>query len=104
KPATVRQNLKRMTDRGVIEQPAYGQYQAVMKDQKSDSASRAGEGVTPVTPVTLQPSVTGVTPVTPTPARARARVSQVDETICQGCGGKLTAMAVAAGEVRHDIC
>ena len=104
KAATVRQNLKRLVNRGVIEQPAYGQYQAVMPSGTIARAyAPAGEGVIPVTPVTSEGSVTSVTPMTPPRARASASV-QVEEGICVGCGGKLTAMQVAAGEVRHDVC
>lgn len=104
KPATVRQNLKRLVNRGVIEQPTYGHYQAVMPSGTIARAhAHAGEPVTPVTPVTPEGSVTSVTPVTPPRAHARAS-TVVDETICQGCGGRLTAMQVAAGEVRHDVC
>ncbi|AWN03584.1 DNA primase [Microbacterium phage Hyperion] len=111
KPATVRQNLKRLAGRGVIEQPAYGHYQAVMPTDATESdTSRARGGVTPVTPVTLRPSVTGVTPVTPTPAGAQARASVavteqgVDPSFCTVCGGKLSAPAIEEGETRHDIC
>jgi hypothetical protein len=108
KPATVRQNLKRMVSRGVIEQPAYGHYQAVVK---SDSP-RAGGHVTPVTPVTFgyepvttDERVTSVTPVTPPHAGARASTAvAVDMGICTGCGGKLPQSLIDAGEVRHDVC
>lgn len=118
KPATVRQNLKRMVTRGVIESPAYGHYQFIVK---SDTP-RAGGGVTPVTPVTplrevsnvgtdssngpsniggpVRTSVTGVTLVTPPHAGAREPM----EGVCTGCGGKLTQHAIDAGEVRHDVC
>lgn len=104
KANTVNANLKRLVSRGLVEKPAYGQYQAVIK---SDDPSRARGGVIPVTPVTLEPRMTRVTGVTPTPAGARAQARamvEVEEGICQGCGGKLSAMAVAAGEVRHDVC
>jgi len=100
--ASVRQNLKRMVARGVIEQPAYGQYQAVMPT--SDSP-HAGGHVTPVTPVTLPQSVTSVTPVTPTPAGARVDTAfAVQVGVCTGCGGKLPQSLIDAGEVRHDVC
>ncbi|QUE25618.1 DNA primase/helicase [Microbacterium phage Fransoyer] len=109
KPNTVNANLKRLVARGLIEKPAYGQYQAVMKPEPVESDTpRAGVGVTPVTPVILQPRVTRVTPMTPTPAGARESVTiteqGVDPTVCIICGGKLSAAAIEEGEVRHEIC
>lgn len=99
KPATVRQNLKRLEQRGLIEQPTYGYYQAVMP---KESDSLAG-GVKVVTPVTPEETVTSVTTKTPPRARAQGAVT-VQEGICVGCGGKLTPSQIAEGEVRHDVC
>ena len=108
KPATVRQNLKRMVQRGVIEQPAYAQYQAVMP--KSDSP-RARGGVIPVTPVTLDHEmvtadgrVTSVTGVTPTPAGAPARVIAETGNMCKVCGYPMANALIEAGEDRHPNC
>lgn len=109
KANTVNTNLKRLVGRGLIEKPAYGQYQAVIRAATEESdTSRARMGVTPVTPVTLQPKVTGVTPMTPPHAGAQGSVTiteqGVDPTICTICGGRLSATAIEEGETRHDIC
>ncbi|QUE25363.1 DNA primase/helicase [Microbacterium phage Fizzles] len=109
KPATIRQNLKRMVGRGVIESPAHGQYQAIIPE--SDTLARVG--VSQVSQVSQTGDlVTLVTPVTPTPAgahaQARASVAVteqgVDPTTCTICGGRLSASAIEEGETRHDIC
>lgn len=107
KANTVNANLKRLVGRGLIEKPAYGQYQAVIRTQAEESdTSRARMGVTPVTPVTLQPKVTGVTPSTPLRAQGAVTITEqgVDPTHCTVCGGKLSASAIEEGETRHDIC
>lgn len=100
KPGTVTTNLKRLVSRGLIEKPAYGQFQAVVKN---DEDSRAGGHVGPVIPVIPDSRVTTMTPKTPPHARARETATIV-EGICTGCGGKLPQHAIDAGEVRHDIC
>lgn len=101
KANTVNANLKRLVSRGLIEKPAYGQYQAVIKE--SDT-SRARGGVQPVIPVTLQPKVTRVTGMTPPPAGARATVTEPVVGVCTVCGGKLSQAAIDDGEVRHELC
>lgn len=101
KPNTVRQNLKRMVQRGVIEQPAFGQYQAIIS--KSDTP-RARGGVTSVTPVTLAANVTSVTGVTPTPAHAHARVIAEESNLCKVCGYPMARSLIEAGEDRHPNC
>lgn len=75
KANTVRQNLKRLVTRGKVEQPAYGQYQAVFSE--SDTRARARGGATDV---------------------------EVDTSICRGCGYPLSPALVAAGEPKHPTC
>lgn len=108
KPATVRQNLKRMVGRGVIESPAHGHYQAKVRPEPQQSDSLARVGVSQVSQVShLVPKVTDVTLVTPSPAGARVnQITEegVDPTKCTICGGRLSASAIEEGETRHDIC
>lgn len=100
KPNTVRVNLKRMLNRGVIESPAYGFYQAPAKAE-SDSLARVG--VSKVSHMSHSgESVTSVTGVTG--PRARGTESGVDPTICTGCGYALPHALIEAGEVRHATC
>lgn len=116
KAATVRQNLKRLVSRGLIESPAYGMYQWV-------DPARARGPVTPVTSVTsvrevsnvgggsgsstfehradIRTNVTSVTPVTPPRAGAR---EEMPDDLCRGCGYPMSPALVAAGEPKHPTC
>lgn len=105
KANTIAANLKRMVARGLIEKPAYGQYQAIMP---KDDASRARGGVTPVIPVTFPnetvttgATMTGMTAMTPPHARA---YEDADPTLCRGCGYQLSPALIAAGEPKHPTC
>ena len=107
KAPTVRQNLKRMVGRGVIESPAHGQYQAIIRPGSTESDTPARGGVSQVSQVSqLAPKVTLVTGVTPSPAGASTPVTEsgVDPTVCTVCGGKLSHAAIEGGETRHDLC
>jgi hypothetical protein len=100
KQNTVRANLKRLVARGLVEQPEYGHYQAVL----TESDTRAG-AVKPVTPVTNRESVTSVTSVTPPRARARTGADHDSSPdLCTGCGYPLPKSLIDAGEVRHATC
>jgi hypothetical protein len=100
KANTVAANLKRLVSRGLVEKPAYGQYQAVMPE--SDT-SRARGGVTPVIPVTLPAGMTTMTPMTPPRGRAHEEPEH-DPNLCRGCGYPLSPALVAAGEPKHPTC
>jgi hypothetical protein len=100
KANTVHTNLKRMVQRGVIESPTYGYYQAVPKPE-SDT-SRARGPVIPVIPVKVDASSTGMTPLTPPHARVSAEGR--DPLVCTGCGHPLPPALVRDGEVRHPTC
>jgi len=108
KAPTVRQNLKRMVGRGVIDSPAHGQYQAKLRPESTESDTLARVGVSQVSQVSqMQPVVTLVTGVTPPHAGARAQEiteEGVDPTVCTICGGKLSHAAIEEGETRHDLC
>lgn len=107
KAPTIRKNLQRMVGRGVIESPAHGQYQAVIRPESTESDTPARGGVSQVSQVSqTQPVVTLVTGVTPSPAGASTPVTEsgVDPTVCTICGGKLSHAAIEDGETRHDLC
>lgn len=103
KPNTVAANLKRLVSRGLVEKPAYGQYQAVMPDKNDASRARGGvKGVIPVTlgngSVTNGPEMTAMTGVTP------LRAQDADDNLCRGCGYPLSPALISAGESRHATC
>jgi hypothetical protein len=101
KPNTVTANLKRLVVRGLVEKPAYGQYQAVMP--KNDTP-RARGGVRPVTPVIAASGMTTMTTMIPPHARAHEASESEDSDLCRGCGYPLSPALIAAGEAKHATC
>lgn len=101
KANTVTANLKRLVSRGLIEKPAYGQYQAVMP--KNDDP-RARGPVSPVIPVIPDSGMTTMTTRTPPRAREGGVTTEAEVALCTACGGRLPQSAIDNGEVRHDIC
>lgn len=99
KPNTVTATLRRLIARGLIEKPAYGQFQAVMPDE--EDASRARGGVTGVIPVIPPEEMTTMTGMTPARARVKA---DTDVTVCRGCGYPLSKALIEAEETRHATC
>lgn len=96
-PKTVTSSLTRIKKRGLIESPAYGQWQVV-------DPSRARGGAEGAVPAVVEGRTAGTAGTAGSPASAHARVIAQDHALCNICGYPLANALVEAGEATHPNC